>query len=333
MNNTIKLGLGMGISSIILFYIFTYKFQSHCVELTNKLNEKNFPRISTWEKNLDIYSISIGKFYSPNPKKQHCILLIGGYKDIPHIWNELTKYLERDGFDYWAPRTCGCGRSFYQSVEWKDWVLTYMEALKVLETQYETVDIISFSTGTVIALYLTQFNYKCKISNLFLCAPFLINGDKSLITKIFFSSNIISKTINWIYSNTLRFHTKSKSKFLGYRNTHNEYYSINDYYEIFGDIITETTLLEFIKFRPKTINVHNLVILNPNDDDIIGDIEKQRDIVCNIFSKFVPIITIPSYLNEPNYLNYPDKCGHVMFKEKPEIVENIYQNIRKYIFT
>lgn len=271
-------------------------------------------------------------FFSSSLKKKRCLLLIGGYKDIPYVWNDIQKLFISDKIDFYAPRTFGNGRSFYQISTWKDWVITYLEAIHILQEQYESIDIIGFSTGSVIALYISQFQYKCKINNIFLCAPFIL-CKPYLSVKIFFSSNIFSYFINRLYAWTLRFHPKSKSKFAGYRDTHHSHYSVNDYCEIFGDIETETTLFDFIKYRPSVIYANNIVILYPNDDDIIGNINEQQQIIFNIFKKPIDLISIPSYLNDSNIdIKYlPQKSGHVMFKEYYPIVLDVYKNIKKYL--
>ena len=316
---------------IILTYFGISTYRKNCNYLTFKNIDKNFKQKEIWEKDLDIYSVSMPNFYTKSPKKQKCVLLIGGYKDIPYVWNEIQKYFINDKIDYYAPRTYGNGRSYYQISDWKDWVITYIEAIYILQEQYETINIIGFSTGCVIALYLTQFKFNCKIDNLFLCAPFIINK-RYWSTDLFFSSNIFSKILNRLYAWTFRFYPKFNTALKGCRDTSNEYYLFNDFFEIYGDIEMNTVLFEFIKFRPKSILVKNIIILYPNNDNIIGDINEQCDIISKIYKKKINAISIPSYLNNKIVdNNLPDKCRHVMFKEKQEIIENIYYNMKKYL--
>lgn len=320
------------ILSIVSFGLGIYAYRNYSRYRTFKIINDKYEQKENWEKELEIYSISMPKFFMSGLKKQKCVLLIGGYKDIPFVWEEFEKYLIKDKIDFYAPRTCGNGRSFYQVVDWKDWVITYMEALYVLQEMYETVDIIGFSTGAVIAVYLTQFKFKCKINNLFLCAPFLTNK-KCLSIDIIFGSNIFSKIFNRLFVWTFRFRPKTTGKFKGYRDTYNDFYSINDYYEIFGDVLMETVLFDFIKFRPSVMYVSNVVFLYPNDDSIIGDIQEQKNIISKVFTKkTIDVIQIPSYLNDLKQIdkNLPTKSGHLMFKEKPEIIQDIYSNIKKY---
>jgi len=160
-------------------------------KLLIKLNfsrlDKLYPRKLTWEKELDIYSVSMPLFSISSQKKPKCILFISGFRDTPYLWNDIIKHLQKDKIDYYAPRTHSFGRSYFQDSEPKDWIITYLEAIHILQELYEEIDIVALSTGCVIALYITQFKYKCKINNLFLCAPFLLKKS-CLIFYLFFDS-------------------------------------------------------------------------------------------------------------------------------------------------
>jgi hypothetical protein len=316
-------------SIILTIGILIYKYRQYVYRLTFDKINKTYKKKKNWEKDLEIYSVSMPRFISNVPKKHKCYLLIGGYKDIPYLWNNLEELLILDKQDFYAPRTFGTGRSFFQVSNWKDWVLTYLEAIHILEEQYNNIDIISLSAGTVIALYLSQYEYKCKINNIFLCSPFLISKS-SLSFDLFFSKNIFSKILNSLYRWTLRFHPKIKNNYVGYRDTNEPFQSEFDYCEIYGDLETETTLIDFIQLRPKIINALNVVILYPNEDCVIGDINKQHQIISNIFNKKIELISIPSYAGSDNSENLPQKCGHVMFKEYPQIILDIYKNIKKH---
>ena len=337
MNNLFYSFYNFVYSVIIGFVSVMIYYRNYAHKITFDSINKNYKKKIQWEHDLDIYQVAMPRFFTSGPKKKRCILFIGGYRDIPYVWNEIEQMLISDGYDFYAPRTFGMGRSFFQNSSWKDWVITYIEAMYILGEQYESVDIVSFSAGTIIALYLSQFNYKCKINNIFLCAPILLY-QTTITINLLFSNNIFSYILNQIYTWTLRFHPKIKNKFSGFRDTHNVFHSINDYCEIFGDLQTDTTLFDLFKQRPKYINASKIIILYPNDDDVIGDIYEQQKIITDIFNKPVDLITIPTYLNDKdnqnnndNYVGKAKKCGHVMFKEHPEIILNIYENIVKYL--
>ena len=85
--------------------------------------------------------------------------------------------------------------------------------------------------------------------------------------------------------------------------------------------------MKFKNFRPEKIIADNVVIFYPNDDQIIGHIQEQKRILENIWGNPIPIITIPNY-SDPSM---PWKCAHVMFKEHPRIITNIFENLAQFI--
>jgi hypothetical protein len=94
-----------------------------------------------------------------------------------------------------------------------------------------------------------------------------------------------------------------------------------------GHFETEIKLMEFKKFRQNNILSENFVIFYQNDDQIIGDIQEQKNIIENIWGNPIPIISIPNYED----ITLPSKCGHVIFKEHPKIISNIWDNIAQFI--
>ena len=322
--------IGVGIGVGLFFRSWYYHY---CVTKTFGRLDNLFPRNTEWEKELSIYSVALPRFYT-NIKKNRCVLLISGYRDIPYLWNELTEYFKLNSIDFYAPRTHGNGRSFFQESNPTEWIITYLEALKILEVQYEQIDIIGFSTGTVIALYLTQFKYKCKINNLILCAPFLLlNLNDPILYWTFESriSQIIQLLIKLI--GPLRYKITTGNNYP--RDINFKPSAERDFYELASNFWLDCKLIEFKKFRPKEILVNNIVILYPNDDFVIGDIDEQRKILEQIWKSPIKIITIPNYSNTKYNMLYdeiaPTKCAHVMFKEHPSIVQNIFENLLQYI--
>jgi esterase/lipase len=300
-------------------------YYNYCIKKTFNRLEQLFPRQLLWEKELNIYSVAMPKFFTTY-KKNKCVLLISGYKDIPYLWNEIIVYFEKNNIDYYIPRTHGNGRSFFQNSEPNDWIITYLEAIKILETQYENIDIIGFSTGCVIALYLTQFKYNCNIKNIILCAPFLLRTPNKLYDIIFDSyfSQFITPVINFFMPLRLK---DTNSTYLTPRDTNFNDFAMNDYYELASCFEMDTNLLKFIKYRPKNIYVENILIVNSNDEYVIGDVNEQKNILESIYNKKIDIINIPTY----NNIELPQKCAHVMFKEHPIIVKNIFDNIFPFI--
>ena len=310
---------------IFLFFILIRKqYIYYCKNLTFKRLENLFPRKLLWEKDLNIYSLSMPIFYS-NIKKKTCILLISGFRDIPYIWKELGKYFEDEKLDYYAPRTFGTGRTFFQNSCINDWILTYLEAIMVLQNLYEEIEIIAFSAGSIIALYLSQFKYKCKIKNIILLAPFLLK-QKGKFDFLFDNSFslYIDPIINFFYP----FRIKTPEYNFKYcRDIYFEENAQKDYYELTGYINLELKLLKFKNLRPKQILANNIIIFCSKNDLVIGNIYEQQQIIMNIIGNIVPIIFIPD-TSVKNEIGEKILCGHVMLKEHPLIIKNIYDYLK-----
>lgn len=102
---------------------------------------KLFPKNKKFELDLSIYKNSL-PFSFTTKKKHRCILLIGGYRNISYLWNVFKNKLNSHDVYYYAPKTHSKGKSYFQYSSYKDWILTYFEALCMLQYQYENVDII-----------------------------------------------------------------------------------------------------------------------------------------------------------------------------------------------
>jgi len=317
------------ICSLLGFQLYKFLYVKYCNYITFNRLDKLYPRNIKWEQELQIYSVSMPKLYSSIIKKK-CVLFISGYRDIPYVWSEILPYFEADGIDYYTPRTYGNGRSFFQDVEPQEWIITYIEAIYTLQNIYQEIEIVAFSTGCVIALYISQFNYKCKINNIFLCAPFLLKNDTFI--DYFLFNSIWATFFNPLFN--LFFPLRIKTPECGFkyvRDTYNDFLAQTDFYELCGFFKLETKLLKFKNLRPTNIFANNITILYPLNDVIIGDVYKQRDIIFNIFKKYIMIIPIPSIYNYNNSYNNNNKCGHVMFKENADIISNIYTIIKNII--
>lgn len=315
MNRTSFIALS---SSIILYSI--YRYRKYCCDITfNRLNNIFKPK-EEWENELRVYSVAMPKFNNNFEKRKKCILLISGYRDIPYVWSDIEQHFIKNKIDYYAPRTFGNGRKYFQYSTPQDWIITYLESIYFLQELYEEIDIVSFSTGSPIALYLTQFTYKCKINNLFLCAPFLSYNKSNLLYYYTFDSSI-SWILKRIYAFVINYHHKLPNKYGYCRDVEYKLNGENDFYELAGYMQNDIGLFNFIKFRPKIINANNLIILKPNNDTIIGDCHEYKNELEQIYSKNIPLIEIPTF---------NDICNHVMFKENPEIVKDIFNVINSF---
>jgi esterase/lipase len=301
--------------------IIKYFIELYYINQNFKRLEKYFPRTEQWEKDLNIYKVALPVF-NTSCKKNKCVLLISGYGDIPYVWDKIIKKLKVDNIDFYAPRTQGFGRSYFQYSDPSDWIITYLEAMKILENQYNEVNIIALSAGCIIALYISQFKYNCKINNIILCSPFLLDK-QNIYTNIIFNSNLSQFIIPIIdYIIPYRINTPA----YGYkyaRGCHNSVSGETDFYNIIGWFKIDKLLYKFKDLRPTNIFANNILILYANDDQVIGNIVEQHNIIYNIYKKDITVIQIP---NNSNVL-----CGHVIIKESSEIIDNLYNNIIKYL--
>ena len=306
---------------ILIFFIIKYYIELYYITKNFKRLDKYFPRTEQWEKDLNIYKVSMPVF-NTSCKKNKCVLLISGYCDIPYVWDKIIKKLKLDNIDFYAPRTQGYGRSYFQYSEPSDWIITYLEAMKILENQYNEVNIVALSAGCIIALYISQFKYNCKINNMILCSPYLLDK-QDIYTNIIFNS-YLSQILIPIIDYILPYRIKSHPPEYKYsRGCHDKISAKMDFYNIIGWFKIDKLLYKFKDFRPTNIFVNNILILYGNDDQVIGDINKQRKIIYDIYKKNITVIQIP---NNSNML-----CGHVIVKESHEIIENFYNNIITYL--
>jgi esterase/lipase len=324
----IKIVLIYSSSLLGLYYFYNYK--QKCIKNTFDRLDKIFIRRKKWEKELDIYKIAMPIYHISEKKKKKCLLLIGGFRDIPYVWNELEKYLKKEKLDYYAPRTFGKGRCYIQETSYKDWIITYLEAIYLLQNQYEEINIVAFSAGSLIALYLSQYKWNCKINNLVLCAPFIYK-ELSVIDKLcdnYWWSPIIYNIISLLvpYKESI-----SKKGYLTCRNTHNSYYALYDFYEPILILQQGREILKLLEHIHKNIfdkntklEINKLVTIYPNDDRIIGDPEKQLLLLNKIHKTNIIRYNLPS-----NKIN--KQCGHVIFKEDREIINELWNILNKYL--
>lgn len=324
---------GVGIAA------FCYVYKKYCRAIAFERIEENFPRKDKYEFDLSIYKPSLPFSYT-SKKKSRCILLISGYRDTPYLWNLYVKKLEKHGVDFYAPRTHSKGRSYFQRTSYKDWILTYFEALCWLENQYDNVDIIALSAGSFIATYISQFKYKCNINNIFLCSPYLcVRND--FFYNLFYKTKLfpfVDFLINHFLALFLRFRIKIPDPgHISVRNIYNHENMRSDYFEYVSCYRSDNELLKMLRLKINKILLKgDIYILYNKTDLVIPDVEKQVKYLYDneiIEEKEkgigVEIIHIPKPDSPKQKKEYcPDKkCGHVMFKESDKILEEIDETI------
>ena len=314
-------------SSLIISFIY----KKYCKKIGfNKIN-KQFERKEKYEFDLSIYKPSLPISYTNN-KKNRCVLLISGYRDTPYLWNLFTEYLNKHGVDYYAPRTFSKGRTFFQYCSYKDWILTYFEMLQILQYQYENIDIIALSAGSFITMYISQFEYECNINNIFLCSPYLCVRDDTIYNICYktFLFPFVDLFIKYVLDPIIKFRLKSNDlDFKCVRNIYDQKNLNNDYYEFISSYFSDNEILKMIKLKINPIKIKgNLNILYTEKDSVIPTIEKQLDLIKknNMFIETKENKLVVKKLHIDNSVK--DKCGHVIFKES----DNILNDVSKYIF-
>lgn len=315
----------------ITILTLSYFYKKYCRHMAFKKINDRFPRKNKYEFDLSIYDVSLPFSFTKN-KKDRCILLVSGYRDTPFLWNKFSEKLNNHGVDYYAPRTHSKGRSYFQYTSYKDWILTYFEMLCMLQHQYHNVDIIALSAGSFIALYISQFEYKCKINNVFLCSPYLcVKND--LFYNFFYKSALspfLNPVINTFIDIFFKFKLKSADNtFNCVRNIHDKDNLDDDYYEFATCCYMDNEVLKMLRLKIDAVKIYGkIVILYNKHDEVIPKISKQVNYLYtnNIYTKANDEIGIET-INIPSKKSITDKCGHVMFKETDAVLSNIEEHI------
>lgn len=297
-----------------------------------RFTKKTFNRLNTkfGNDNIDIYSDlkiynqSIPLYnYSTTNKKEKVLLLISGYRDVPYMWNNYCLYLKKKNIDYYAPRTTGNGRRFFQkSIKWEDWILTYFEAIIFLSKIYKNIEIIGFSTGCNIGTYLMgiewdkikEFDKTTKFNNLILISPNFEVAKKHKFYKNLLKSKIAYNLLNFIcpigdkpnYNKKVEIdlrYTDEISKIFYERSVFLE--SLNEVWK-FSDIM------------PKKINIDNIIMYYGDYDSVVGDFYIQRKKLGLIFNKKIKMYKLKN-------------CGHNLINEHPKSRKVLFNSINSII--
>ena len=190
-------------------------FRNYCSYTTFKLIDQGYENLDEGDKKkkeeLKIYPDSFSKSFSITKKKK-IFLIISGFRDTPKMWNDFEKILKDNNIDYIIPRMYGFGRTFYQyETEWKDWVISVMDCLSIIQNFYDEVNILGYSTGAIIAMYISQFNWKCKINNVMLCCPNLMGSKVVEKYKMLYKIPILNRLVLMFYPVCFRPYTSNLS--------------------------------------------------------------------------------------------------------------------------
>lgn len=309
--------------SVILFGSMRYFNEK---ETFNKIN-KNYKWLESNDKKildeLKVYPDCLSRSFSITKKKK-ILLLIGGFRDTPNIWDKFEFYLKNNNIDYVIPRITGFGRSYFQfKIEWRDWVLSIMDQISILQHLYHQIDILGFSTGCNIALYVSQFNWKCKINNIILSSPNLIanNGDK--LFKNILTSSFGLSLCNLLYPICHRPYVSRVKK--NSKNNMKSNLKSKVFYEKNFPVYSAGEMWKFQDVKPDKIICENIIVIKPNNDRVIGDIDLQRKLILSEYNKNTELINIPSFSSNDI------KVGHNVFNSSSIIIDDVFKQIKDYI--
>ena len=312
-------------SLISLITINTLKYFNE-KETFNKINS-NYKNLSSNQKTilnqLKLYPDNLSRGFS-SEKKKKILLIIGGFRDTPSMWLMMEKYFKDNKIDYVIPRITGFGRTYFQfNIFWEDWVLSIMDEISILQNLYQEINILGFSTGCNIALYVSQFKWNCKINNLILSSPNLIANKGDQIFKNILTSYLGSKFFHLVYPICHRPYESRVKKTKDINSKKKNCFTI--FYEKNFPTYGATEMWKFQDILPKTINCNNLIVVKPNNDKVIGDIDSQINLLYKTFGKNSKLINIPS--NKDSEI----KVGHNIFNSKDVILNDFFYQIKEYI--
>ena len=298
----------------IIHYMFLRKNTKKTFDRLNKIFSGN--KIC---EDLKIYNASVPIYNFNHEKKDRVLLLIGGYRDIPNMWYNYVKYLDENKIDYYAPRTIGNGRTFFQKkVRWSDWVLTYFEAMIILSKIYKKIELVGFSTGCNISVYLASLDWKtierydssCIINNMILLSPNFQVNDKHVVYKNLLQNSFVYHMLNFILPVADKpNYDKNREIDLKYTKDINKiYYERSIYLESLRE------LWRFSDILPENIYTKDVFIFYGDSDKVVGDFRIQRKKIESIYSKKIKSYKLTN-------------CGHNLINEHPNIRVALFNKI------
>jgi len=235
------------------------------------------------------------------------------------MWYNYVKYLDENKIDYYAPRTIGNGRTFFQKkVRWSDWVLTYFEAMIILSKIYKKIELVGFSTGCNISVYLASLDWKtierydssCIINNMILLSPNFQVNDKHVVYKNLLQNSFVYHMLNFILPVADKpNYDKNREIDLKYtKNINKIYYERSIYLESLRE------LWRFADVLPENIYTKDVYIFYGDSDKVVGDFRIQRKKIESIYSKKIKSYKLTN-------------CGHNLINEHPNIRVALFNKI------
>jgi esterase/lipase len=235
--------------------------------------------------------------------------------------------------DYYAPRTTGNGRMFFQRhIRWQDWILTYFEAIIFLSSIYKKIDIIGFSTGCNVAVYLSSiywndiinFDSACKINNLILLSPNFISNPNHITYKKCMKNKVFYKLLAFLYPISLKPLPDKKTKC----EIDIEYKKDLDkiYYERSILIESLKEVWNFCDTIPDAIDINKKYMIYGYNDNVVGNFKKQKKLLESIHNK-----KTDNYIGNINCFKLVN-AKHNILNEHPLIRYTLFSKIKELLF-
>jgi esterase/lipase len=129
------------------------------IHLINQEKDEYLQDYLEYEKHEDIKPKHIGEpFFMQTDKSKIGIITLHGFSSAPMEVNEMATYLNKKGFNVYAPRLRGHGTSAkdLKHRTWQDWYDSVSRAITIASLLYDEIYIAGFSTGGLLTLLSAQ---------------------------------------------------------------------------------------------------------------------------------------------------------------------------------
>lgn len=131
------------------------------IHLINQEKDEYLQDYLTYEKYEDIKPKHIGEpFFMQTEKSKVGIITLHGFSSAPMEVNEMATYLNKKGFNIYAPRLRGHGTTpkDLKHRHWQDWYDSVSRAITIATLMYDEIYIAGFSTGGLLAILSARKN-------------------------------------------------------------------------------------------------------------------------------------------------------------------------------